>query len=111
MAKASHTIDIQFLFPNWRGGNLGVNLDQVTGQPRELEGAEVMLSDQLVAAWTNFAAHGDPNGAGAPKWPEFKLHSSKFQKQDIPIAVEDEGQYRAAYSCNFWDPLLVYPTE
>ena len=37
-AKASHTIDIQFLFPSWHGGNLGVNLDQFNGQPRELQG-------------------------------------------------------------------------
>jgi para-nitrobenzyl esterase len=111
LAKASHTIDIQFLFPNWHGGNLGVNLDQFTGQPRELEGAEITLSDQLVASWTNFAAHGDPNGAGAPGWPEFRVHSSRFLRQDIPISIENEGQYRAAYSCDFWDPLLVYPTN
>jgi para-nitrobenzyl esterase len=111
MAKASHTIDIQFLFPNWRGGNLGVNLDQVTGLPRELEGPEVTLSDQLVAAWTYFAAEGDPNGPGAPKWPEFTASSSMFLEQDIPTAIENEAEYRAFYQCNFWDPLLVYPTN
>src|SRR5262249_37376607 len=42
---ASHTIDIQFLFDNWHGGNLGVNLDQTSGQPRELQGSEITLSD------------------------------------------------------------------
>jgi para-nitrobenzyl esterase len=111
LAKASHTIDIQFLFPNWHGGNLGVNLDQFTGQPRELQGAEITLSDQLVAAWTNFAATGNPNGAGAPEWPEFTAGSPAFLQQDIPNATETEAQYRAAYQCDFWDPLLVYPTN
>lgn len=65
-ALASHTIDIQFLFDKYHGGQLGVNLDQTSGQPRELQGAEITLSDQLGAAWTNFAATGNPNGGGAP---------------------------------------------
>ncbi len=109
LAKASHTIDIQFLFPNWHGGNLGVNLDQFTGQPRELQGAEITLSDQLVAAWTNFAATGNPND-GLPEWPEFTTGSSVFSQQDIPISTETEEEYRAAYNCDFWDPLIVYIT-
>jgi para-nitrobenzyl esterase len=111
LAKASHTIDIQFLFPKWRGGNLGVNLDQFTGLPRELEGDEITLSDQLVATWTNFAAQGDPNAPGAPTWPEFTPNSSKFLQQDIPNKIETEAQYRAFYQCDFWDSLLVYPTN
>jgi para-nitrobenzyl esterase len=111
LAKASHTIDIQFLFPGWRGGNLGVNLDQFTGQPRELEGDEIALSDQLVAAWTNFAAKGDPNGSGAPHWPRFTRHSPKFLEQNVPNAIETEEEYRGFYNCDFWDPLIVYPTE
>ena len=40
-ALASHTIDIQFVFDNWHGGQLGVNLDQTSGQPRELQGARL----------------------------------------------------------------------
>lgn len=111
LAKASHTIDIQFLFPNWHGGNLGVNLDQVTGQPRELQGDEITLSDQLVATWTNFAATGNPNGGGAPEWPVFTTDSAVFSQQDIPVSTETETVYRAAYQCDFWDPLIVYPTN
>jgi para-nitrobenzyl esterase len=107
---ASHTIDIQFLFENWHGGQLGVNLDQATGQPRELQGPEIGLSDQLVAAWTNFASTGNPNGSGAPNWPAFTTSSSTFLKEDIPNSVETEAQYRSFYQCDFWDPLLTYPT-
>jgi para-nitrobenzyl esterase len=111
MAKASHTIDIQFLFPTWHGGNLGVNLDQSTGLPRELEGDEITLSDELVATWTNFAKTGDPNGSGAPEWPEFTADSPSFLKQDIPNETRTEEQYRDFYQCDFWDPLFVYPTN
>ena len=110
-ALAYHTIDIQFLFVDCHGGNLGVNLDQTSGQPRELQGAEITLSDQLVAAWTNFAKTGNPNGTGAPVWPVFTSGSATFLQQDIPNATETETQYRTNYQCDFWDPLLTYPTS
>jgi para-nitrobenzyl esterase len=109
-ALASHTIDIQFLFERWHGGQLGVNLDQVSGQPRELQGPEIGLSDQLIAAWTNFAKTGNPNGSGAPSWPVFTTTASTFLKEDIPSSAETEAQYRSFYQCDFWDPLLTYPT-
>jgi para-nitrobenzyl esterase len=112
---AAHTIDIQFLFLDWHGGQLGVNLSQdavspANNQPRELQGSEVTLSGQLVAAWTNFVKTGNPNGAGAPVWPVFTPSSSTFLQQDIPNSNETEAQYRAFYKCDFWDPLLTYPT-
>jgi para-nitrobenzyl esterase len=99
---ASHTIDIQFVFPKWHGGNLGVNLDQTSGQPRELQGPEITLSDQIVGAWTNFAATGDPNGPGVPKWPVFKSGTGPFLVQDIPNSTETDGQFSAKYKCDFW---------
>ena len=64
-ALAHHTADIQFVFPKWHGGNLGVNLDQLTGKPREIQGAEIALSDQITAAWTKFAKYGNPNTLAA----------------------------------------------
>jgi para-nitrobenzyl esterase len=112
MARAAHTIDIQFLFDNWHGGQLGVNLDQTTGQPRELQGAELTLSDQLVAAWTTFVAAGNPNKSGNPVWPVFPTSigtPGAFLKQDTPVSQETEAAFRAAYQCDFWDPLIVYP--
>src|SRR5262249_13559684 len=84
---AAHTIDIQFLFPAYHGGQLGVNISQdvnapANNQPRELQGPEITLSDQLVAAWTNFAKSGNPNGTGAPVWPVFTTGSATFLQQD-----------------------------
>lgn len=67
VALASHTIGIQFLFRNWHGGNLGVNLDQTTGQPRQLNAAELQLSDQMIALWTRFISTGNPNPSGDPR--------------------------------------------
>ncbi|MBV9334500.1 MAG: carboxylesterase family protein, partial [Solirubrobacterales bacterium] len=52
---AAHTIDIQFLFPLWHGGIFGV--------PHPLNAQETTLSNELVAAWTNFARTGNPNRA------------------------------------------------
>jgi para-nitrobenzyl esterase len=108
---AYHTADIQFVFPGWHGGNLGVNLDQTTGQPRELQGSEVTLSDQLVAAWTNFAKSGNPNGSGNSPWPKFKANAPTFFQQNTPNTTESEAQYRANYKCDFWDSILTYPTN
>jgi para-nitrobenzyl esterase len=101
-ALAYHTADIQFVFPKWHGGNLGENLDQTSGQPRELQGPEITLSDQIVGAWTNFAATGDPNGPGVPKWPVFKSGTGPFLVQDIPNSTETDGQFSAKYKCDFW---------
>ncbi|HWS63224.1 MAG TPA: carboxylesterase family protein [Steroidobacteraceae bacterium] len=103
---AAHTIDIQFLFPGWHGGDLGVNIDQGTGEQRELNAAETGLSDQLVAAWTNFAATGNPNGSGDSPWPVFTAGSQKYFVEDLSVSTETVEQFRSAYKCDFWDPRL-----
>jgi para-nitrobenzyl esterase len=110
-ARAYHTADIQFQYVNFHGGKFGVNKDQTSGRPRELQGPEITLSDQLVAAWTNFAASGNPNGTGAPVWAAFTAESGPFLQQDIPNSAETVAQYRANYHCDFWDARLTYPTD
>jgi len=101
---AAHTIDIQFLFNNFHGSQLGVNLDQATGQPRELNETETELSDQMVAAWTNFANTGNPNGSGNSPWPKFTANDSgQYFVEDIPLSTKSVSQFRAEYNCDFWD--------
>jgi para-nitrobenzyl esterase len=103
---AAHTIDIQFLFPGWHGGILGVNIDQASGAQRDLNADETNLSDQLVAAWTNFAATGNPNGSGDSPWPVFTTSSQKYFVEDLSLSTETVSEFRSAYKCDFWDPRL-----
>jgi para-nitrobenzyl esterase len=113
VALASHTIDIQFLFRNWHGGQLGVNLDQATGQPRELNSSETPLSDQMVALWTNFASTGNPNGSGNSPWPLFTDQSGApaVLSENVPsVSTFTDAQFAAEHHCAFWDPILGYGT-
>ena len=106
VALAAHTIDIQFLFPGYHGGQLGVNLDQTTGQPREINSQERKLSDHLVAAWTNFAKHGNPNGSGNSPWPRFTSSSPTLYNQSIPSSTYSSGQFSIDHKCDYWLPVL-----
>jgi para-nitrobenzyl esterase len=100
---AAHTMDIQFLFVGYHGGNLGVNLDQTTGQPRELQGSEITLSDQLVAAWTKFAATGNPNGSGDSPWPRFTSAAPVLLSEKVPLSTVTSAQFSVNHHCAFWD--------
>jgi len=104
---AAHTIDIQFLFPGYHGGQLGVNLDQSSGQPREIQGAEIPLSNQLVAAWTNFAKTGNPNGYGNAPWPRFTSSSQTLFAQDLSSSPYSAAQFAVDHKCAFWDPSVT----
>lgn len=108
-ALAAHTIDIQFLFQGYHGGPLGVNLDQVTGMPRELNAGESRLSDQLIGFWTNFANTGNPNKPGTSVWPAFTLDAPVLLQQDIPLSTMSEATFRAKYKCGFWESLQGPP--
>jgi para-nitrobenzyl esterase len=98
---AAHTIDIQFLFPLWHGGILGV--------PHRLDGNETKLSNQLVAAWTSFAATGNPNHAANAPWPRYVSGSGPYLSQNLPSSTTvTDAQFAAMHHCDFWDGILVY---
>ena len=109
---AAHTIDIQFLFPGWHGGALGVNhTPQNTWTTGEISGPEITLSDQLVAFWTRFARTGNPNGSGDVPWPLYTTQAGApaYLSQNIPsLSTLTNAQYRADHHCDFWDTILVY---
>lgn len=103
---AAHTIDIQFVFNEWHGGQLGVNLDQTSGQPRGLNSQEKRLSDALVAAWTNFAATGNPNGTGNSPWPRLAAGGAgRYFIENTPLSTQSVSEFRESYKCDFWDPI------
>jgi para-nitrobenzyl esterase len=105
---AAHTIDIQFLFPLWHGGILGV---PGASQSPELSKDEQRLSDQIVAAWTNFAKTGNPNESGNTPWPRFLNQEGvpEYLSQNVPaLSTFTNAQFGANHNCNFWDGVIVY---
>jgi para-nitrobenzyl esterase len=121
---AAHTIDIQFLFPLWHGGILGVS---GASQSPALTAEEEILSNQLVAAWTHFAATGNPklSGANSP-WPRFvdqpsgttttgtgftyptpAMRVPRFLSENVPaLSTFTWQQISANHNCGFGDGIL-----
>ncbi len=95
---AVHTIDIQFLFKNWHGGLLGVN------RPANLSQAEEELSDDLVAAWTHFAATGNPNGHGNSPWPVFTsaANTPAILSEKPGLGTFTLEEFSRNHNCGFW---------
>jgi para-nitrobenzyl esterase len=105
---AAHTIDIQFLFPLWHGGILGVS---GASQSPALTQQESVLSDQLVAAWTNFARTGNPNRTGNSPWPRFVNQEGvpEYLSENVPsLSTFTNDQFGARHNCEFWDKIIVY---
>ncbi len=101
---ASHTADIQFVFKNFHGGHLGVNVDQTTGYPRELNQHEQQLADQMAGMWTRFAATGNPNGKGDQPWPRMNdLKNGVYLVQDLTSTTMTSSDFRKKYQCEYWD--------
>lgn len=100
---AAHTIDIQFLFPDWHGGPLGI--------PHKLSAEERTLSSQLVAAWTNFMYTGNPNLKGERPWPPYTKGSQVYLSQNVTgLSPIQAAQFTSAHKCAFWDTILIYET-
>ena len=98
---AAHTIDIQFLFPDWHGGPLGF--------PHRLNAEERSLSGELVAAWTNFMYTGNPNRTGDSPWPRYSAATPTLLSQNVPSSTTmSAAAFATAHKCAFWDTVLVY---
>ena len=96
---AAHTIDIQFLFVNWHGSVLGVN------HPATLTQSEEVLSDQLVGAWTNFAATGNPNRHDNSPWPRFTTAAGApaiLSEKTGGLGTFTLQQWSTNHHCDFW---------
>jgi para-nitrobenzyl esterase len=96
---ADHTADIQYLFPGFHGGALGVR--------HSLNREQTALSHRLMSAWTNFARTGNPNGSKEVAWPNYNLSGPAavaLVDTHGQSAISDK-QFSAANQCSFWDRL------
>ena len=55
--------------------------------PFPWEDADHKLSDAITSYWVNFAATGDPNGKGLPKWPAYNAAEDQALEFADQIAV------------------------
>jgi para-nitrobenzyl esterase len=100
---AYHTSDIQYLFPGWHGGPQGIE--------HPLNSLQEYLSDELVAAWTNFARTGNPNGHGHSPWPRFedKPDDPGVLSESIPtLYALTDAEISERHKCVFWDSITNY---
>ncbi len=95
---ATHGTELPFLFANQIG----------TGIPAgaTLTAAEQQLAVQMLAAWTNFAKSGNPNGLNVTQWPRFKAKSNLIQEL-VPGTPYSSSGFIADHKCDFWEPALV----
>ena len=96
---AAHASEIQYIFPTANPSGLGLNLPQTP-----LNANQRLLADKMVGYWTEFARNGDPNGNGAPHWPQFERGHQVMQSL-VPPAPTTETNFATAHQCAFWDQL------
>ena len=87
--RAYHASEIAYVF-----GNLL--------PPRPWEDIDRKLSDTMSSYWVNFAATGDPNGKGLPKWPAYQ------EKTDTAIEFGDTVELHPALNKPALDFLDKY---
>jgi para-nitrobenzyl esterase len=87
-----------------RGATHGAEATYVFNTPGRLwTDADKSLGDQLSSYWTNFAATGDPNGKGLPKWSPYHAKDNNQpmilgEKVDIQPDADRIALYDALYA-------------
>jgi para-nitrobenzyl esterase len=127
LSLSYHTADIQYLFTHFHGGPIPPAV------ATSLNAQQEILSDQLVAAWTNLAWTGNPNGRGNFPWPTYNSSNPNArilsegllspQPKSISgitlpppepaphppgLSTFTDAQFNAHHHCDFWDGILTY---
>jgi para-nitrobenzyl esterase len=74
---AAHSYELPYVF-----GNL-LPAGALAGQ---YGAADRQLSNAMLAYWTNFAKHGDPNGTGLPIWPKLTAPVGAYMRLSSALA-------------------------
>ena len=84
--------------PNSRGATHGSEAPFVFQNPGRAmwTDAEKQLSDTISSYWVNFAATGDPNGKGLPKWPEYRSNHRMVLGDKIEVEPANDVASNAA---------------
>lgn len=112
LAKHVPVYTYEFADPNPPGPDLGMPLAAYHGSEllslfdmgpsyKELKPAQRTLAAQMIRYWTGFAATGDPNSHGLPKWERFDGDSALSLAPDA-ISPTD---YTKHHKCRFWATL------
>ena len=71
-----------------------------------LNAKQQALADQMGRYWGNFAATGNPNGAGLPTWPSYNRVSMPVQNLTLttvsPLAA---GAFQKDHQCTLWNTI------
>lgn len=100
---AVHALEIPFVFGNldfsWVPGGRKYSEDPNTNAKK--------LSEQMMAAWTNFARTGNPNGSGVPEWPEYDLTNRRTMIWDdiSSSAIDPDSDRRKIWEQEDFNPL------
>jgi para-nitrobenzyl esterase len=85
--RAYHASEIAYVFDNLLA-------------PRTWEDSDRKLADEMSTYWVNFAAKGDPNGGGLPKWPDYREKTDNLMEfGDKPALANDVNKA----GLDFWE--------
>ncbi len=86
---ASHSLELRYLFD--------------VGGARPLDPAQRMLSDQMVAYWSQFVKTGTPEVTGLPDWPQFGADGAAGKRMSLQTGESTiTTDFSARHQCPFW---------
>ncbi|HEY3352580.1 MAG TPA: carboxylesterase family protein [Polyangia bacterium] len=87
----------------WHGIELTYVFDHLHLAGYTPTAGEQALADVIGGSWSRLAATGDPNGGGAPAWPEYVAATDPFLQLEDPSA---SGAGVRTAPCDFWDTIM-----
>ena len=90
---STHASELSYVFGSFDAPVFGFDPG-----PPAYTAADLELSSQMTAFWTNFAKTGDPNGEGLPLWPEYSAADDivmELKENPSPAPVPQTEQLAA----------------